>query len=198
MPIAVKILVVVLGLSCSASLHAIIVSRTNQPMVRFGMANVSMQNAPGDFSRRRGWELGYRQPVFKNIFAETNLSIALETKQRSQLLDVTQDFYNFFFLAGVSYPKLLRFHFSLGPSYILSKTQYDFSGETKSFNSDESGWAYRFGADYAVERCCEVGVSLMFHERIDDKKQDKFYGITFQYNLPVGYQTRSATLSGTR
>lgn len=172
---------------------AVKMSKDNQPAIRAAINSAFIQNASGDDTRRRAYEIAYRQPVYANVFSEIELNFANDNKNRSGSLNVTQDFINTFLFIGASYPKLFRFHFSLGPSYYQSTTTYDYLGDTEEFDSQETGWAYRIGADYAFEHCCEITISMTTHNRTATSKQDTFYGLGFQFNIPAGYQTKSLT-----
>lgn len=171
---------------------AIEVDQTMSPSFRVGMSNASIQNASGDDNRRKAYDFEYRQPVYLNAFTLVSLQYAPESKKRSQRLDIRQDMTNASLLLGLSYPLLFRLNLAVGPSYIRSETSYEFDGDKNNFVSSADGFVYKAFVDYAVSREFEVSFSFQVHDRIEDKKIDRYYGISFGYNFPVGYKTEAA------
>ena len=187
-----QFLVFLIFLVSSYPLLAIEVDQTISPSIRIGLSNASIQNASGDENRRKSYDFDYFQPVYLNAFTLVSLQYAPESKKRSQRLDIRQDMTNASLLIGFSYPLLFRLNFALGPSYVRSETTYEFDGDKNSFVSSNDGFVYRAFVDYAMSRDFEVTLSFQVLDRMEDKKIDRYYGISFGYNFPIGYKTQAA------
>jgi len=152
--------------------------------VSFGAESLRVQGPALDRRARVSLVGGYHHRIDHRLRFDGYLILAPDWDEKSQVLEVDEDFVTVFPALAFTYPYLFRYSAAIGPTLTRSQTTVSHAGgSAEGRGYFDLGGAVRFGVEYAFDPVLELMVSFGAHRRFRANKTDLSLGLTLVYYL---------------